>query len=61
MTTAAEITPFRIDIPQGDLDDLTARLAATRWPGELAGTGTQYGMPLGTVRRLAGRDRKSVV
>src|SRR5690242_21814404 len=53
MTTTAKITPFRIDVPQGDLDDLAARLAATRWPGELAGAGTGYGMPLGTVQRLA--------
>jgi len=57
MTTTAEITPFRIDVPQGDLDDLAARLAATRWPGEVAGAGTEYGMPLGTVRRLAERWR----
>jgi pimeloyl-ACP methyl ester carboxylesterase len=57
MTTTAQITPFRIDVPQGDLDDLAARLAATRWPGELAGAGTGYGMPLGTVRRLAERWR----
>ena len=55
MTTTAEIEPFRIDIPQGDLDELAARLAATRWPGELAGAGTGYGMPLGTVQRLAER------
>lgn len=26
-----EIVPFRIDIPQADLDDLVARLARTRW------------------------------
>jgi len=50
MTTPAEITPFRIDIPQSDLDDLAARLAATRWPDELTGAGTDYGMPLGDVR-----------
>ncbi len=53
MTTSAQIEPFRINIPQHDLDDLTARLAATRWPDELAGAGTSYGMPLGTTRRLA--------
>ena len=53
MTTSAQITPFRIGIPQRDLDDLAARLAATRWPGEVAGAGTAYGMPLGTVQRLA--------
>jgi pimeloyl-ACP methyl ester carboxylesterase len=53
MTTSEEIKPFRIDIPQRDLDDLAERLAATRWPNEVAGAGTGYGMPLGTVQRLA--------
>ena len=57
MTTPAQIKPFRIDIPQSDLDDLAARLAATRWPGEVAGAGTGYGMPLGVVQRLAERWR----
>jgi epoxide hydrolase len=49
--------PFRIDISQGDLDDLAARLAAARWPGEVAGAGTDYGMPEGVVQRLAERWR----
>jgi Epoxide hydrolase N terminus len=30
-----DIHPFRIDIPQADLDDLQERLAHTRWPDEL--------------------------
>ena len=30
-----DIHPFRIDIPQADLDDLQERLARTRWPDEL--------------------------
>jgi pimeloyl-ACP methyl ester carboxylesterase len=47
------ITPFRIDVPQADIDDLAARLAATRWPDEVSGAGTDYGMPLDVVRRLA--------
>ena len=33
------IRPFRIDIPQADLDDLRERLARTRWPDELPGVG----------------------
>ncbi len=53
MTNQLEITPFRIDIPQADLDDLAARLAATRWPNEVADAGTDYGMPVDVVRRLA--------
>ncbi len=32
---STEIHPFRIEIPQADLDDLRDRLARTRWP-ELA-------------------------
>jgi len=57
MTTPAEIKRFLIDIPESDLDDLAARLAATRWPDELTGAGTDYGMPLGVVQRLAERWR----
>ena len=26
------VRPFRVDVPQADLDDLRRRLAATRWP-----------------------------
>ncbi|SFA97567.1 Pimeloyl-ACP methyl ester carboxylesterase [Amycolatopsis marina] len=53
MTKSSEIHPFRIDIPQADLDDLRARLAATRWPDELPGVGRDYGVPLTEVRELA--------
>jgi pimeloyl-ACP methyl ester carboxylesterase len=56
MTTSAgtdtEIRPFRIDVPQADLDDLQARLERTRWPDELPGVGWDYGVPLGYVKRL---------
>jgi pimeloyl-ACP methyl ester carboxylesterase len=52
-----DIKEFRIDIPQADLDDLARRLADTRWPDEVSGAGTDYGMPLGVVRRLAQRWR----
>ncbi len=45
--------PFRIDVPQTALDDLTARLARTRWPDELPGVGWSYGVPLADVRSVA--------
>ncbi|WP_049573838.1 epoxide hydrolase family protein [Nonomuraea sp. SBT364] len=45
--------PFRIDIPQSDLDDLRDRLARTRWPDELDGAGWSYGVPVSYARRLA--------
>jgi hypothetical protein len=48
-----EILPYRIDIPQADLDDLNDRLARTRWPDELPGAGWSYGVPLARVRELA--------
>jgi len=55
MTTSPTIRPFRIDVPQREIDDLAARLSAARWPDELNGAGTEYGMPLAVVRRLAER------
>ncbi|MFE0026642.1 epoxide hydrolase family protein [Amycolatopsis sp. NPDC059021] len=36
--------PFRIDVPQADLDELADRLARTRWPGEIPGVGWSYGV-----------------
>ena len=50
----AGLWPFRIDIPQADLDDLSARLARTRWPDQLPGVGWDYGIPVEYVRELAG-------
>jgi pimeloyl-ACP methyl ester carboxylesterase len=35
--TENNLTPFRIDIPQADLDDLRDRLTRTRWPHPVAG------------------------
>jgi epoxide hydrolase len=51
--TDAEIRPFRIDVPQADLDDLHDRLARTRWPDELPGVGWSRGVPAGYLRELA--------
>jgi pimeloyl-ACP methyl ester carboxylesterase len=53
-TRDSEIRPFRIDIPQADLDDLRDRLARTRWPGKPPGTGWQAGVPVGYLKDLAG-------
>ena len=49
----AEIRPFRIAVPQAELDDLRHRLARTRWPDELPGIGWNYGVPLGYLKELA--------
>jgi pimeloyl-ACP methyl ester carboxylesterase len=53
------IRPFRIDIPQADLDDLRDRLARTRWPDELPGAGWTRGVPLGYLKELAAYWRDS--
>jgi pimeloyl-ACP methyl ester carboxylesterase len=45
--------PFRIEIPQAQIDDLRDRLANTRWPAELAGFGWERGVPLGYLKELA--------
>lgn len=47
------IRPFRIDIPQADLDDLHERLRRTRWAAPLPGTGWERGVPTGYLRELA--------
>ncbi|GAA4976595.1 epoxide hydrolase [Actinoplanes utahensis] len=47
------LRPFRIDIPQSQLDDLKARLADTRWPHELPGVGWSRGVPVEYLREVA--------
>jgi microsomal epoxide hydrolase len=58
-TADTEIRPFRIEIPQVDLEDLQDRLARTRWPDELPGVGWSYGVPLGYLKELADYWRTS--
>jgi epoxide hydrolase len=48
-----KISPYRIDIPQGALDDLRDRLRRTRWPDELPGVGWDLGVPLDYLKGLA--------
>ncbi|MFB7915520.1 epoxide hydrolase family protein [Streptomyces sp. NPDC056061] len=45
--------PFRIAIPQAQLDDLHRRIEATRWPDELPGVGWSRGVPVGYLKELA--------
>ena len=51
------IEPFTARVPQADLDDLSRRLAATRWaPEQPAGSEDgAYGVPLSRLRRLVAR------
>jgi len=53
-----EITPFRIDVPQADLDDLADRLARTRFTEELpADASGDYGVRVDPIRELVRRWR----
>jgi pimeloyl-ACP methyl ester carboxylesterase len=53
MNDKLEITPFRIEIPQAEMDDLRERLADTRWPSELEGVGWSRGVPVDYATGLA--------
>jgi pimeloyl-ACP methyl ester carboxylesterase len=48
-----DIRPFRIVVPEPDLDDLRQRLAGTRWPAELPDVGWSRGVPVAQLRELA--------
>ena len=44
--------PYRLDVPQGALDDLHERLDHTRWPDELPEVGWSYGVPRDYLKEL---------
>jgi hypothetical protein len=48
------ITPFRVEVPEADLDDLRARLRGTRWPEPEPVDDWSQGTPLGYLRSLCG-------
>jgi epoxide hydrolase len=57
MTENNTLTPFRIDIPQADLDDLHDRLRRTRWAPSVPGRDDRKdfsrGVPLAYLKELA--------
>ena len=59
MDDTTQIRPFRIEIPQADLDDLHDRLDRTRWPDEITGAGWSRGVPAGYLKDLAAYWRHS--
>ena len=44
-TTSTRTQPFRVDVPQADLDDLHDRLARTRLPQPTPTDDWEYGVP----------------
>ena len=57
MNENTALTPFRIDIPQADVDDLRGRLAHARWPLPIPGRDDRddfsRGIPLPYLKELA--------
>ena len=51
-TGTPPIVPFKIQVPEATLVDLKARLARTRFPNEISGTGWEYGADLAYVKEL---------
>lgn len=48
-----EIRPFRIAVPQADIEDLNDRLARTRWSPSLPGRDWDKGVPVSYLKELA--------
>src|SRR3954465_10834351 len=48
-----EVRPFRVDVPEEDLNDLRRRIAATRWPERETVDDSSQGVRLATIRELA--------
>src|SRR5512145_867568 len=47
------IQPFQINVPERVLVDLRERIARTRWPDEITGSGWGYGASLSYMKQLA--------
>src|SRR5687768_12245823 len=52
-SSAARISPFKINVPQEELNDLKYRLKHARWPSSVQGDGWQYGVPVHYLKKLA--------
>src|SRR6516162_8652461 len=56
MTTASAgsaVRPFRIEVPQGEIDELHRRINATRWPTRELVTDRSQGVQLAAIQNLA--------
>src|SRR3954451_4660897 len=52
-TGDATVRPFTIEIPEADLEDLRARIVATRWPEKESVKDASQGVQLATMEALA--------
>ena len=49
----AAIRPFRVNVPQAELNELRRRIDATRWPERETVRDTSQGVQLATIQKLA--------
>jgi pimeloyl-ACP methyl ester carboxylesterase len=49
----SEVRPFHVDIPDGALEDLRRRIAATNWPEKETVADQSQGVPLAMIQKLA--------
>jgi pimeloyl-ACP methyl ester carboxylesterase len=52
-SAAPEIRPFRVEVPEADLDDLRHRIAAMRWPDKETVADASQGVQLASTQALA--------
>src|SRR5215207_1914670 len=52
-TEGATIRPFHVSVPEAELEDLRARIAATRWPEKETVEDASQGVQLATMQALA--------
>jgi Epoxide hydrolase N terminus len=52
-STDTTIRPFRVDVPEEDLDDLRRRIGATLWPSKELVEDRSQGVQLATMQELA--------
>ena len=53
METHTAVRPFRVEVPEEDLDDLRRRIAETRWPEKETVADESQGVQLATLQELA--------
>src|SRR3954463_14863170 len=51
--SSTDIRPFRVEVPQEELDDLKRRILATRWPSKETVSDASQGVQLATMQALA--------
>ena len=54
MNRAPDIEPYVLPYSDAAVEDLHSRLARTRWPDEIPGSGWEYGIDLDFMRKLCG-------